>query len=177
MRGDVERQTLILSAGTPDQLIPQDHPIRLIKPMVDRAHREKAWEALEYGSWKEYVEQRLKISKSLSYDLITLGQVMNAFSDIIGEASPALDSVSNRQALRIKPHLQEALHEVEQAVAKMLLLYLKSCAVPICRDPGMSKPCGGTPLPHPPLPLGLASLCLSVIVSSRRFLANTCSNL
>jgi len=24
MRGDVERQTMILSAGTPDQLIPQD---------------------------------------------------------------------------------------------------------------------------------------------------------
>ena len=37
MRGDVERQTMILSTGTPDQLIPQDHPIRLIKPMVDRA--------------------------------------------------------------------------------------------------------------------------------------------
>ena len=37
MRGDVERQTMILSAGTPDQLIPEDHPIRLIKPMVDRA--------------------------------------------------------------------------------------------------------------------------------------------
>ena len=37
MRGDVERQTMILSAVTPDQLIPQDHPIRLIKPMVDRA--------------------------------------------------------------------------------------------------------------------------------------------
>ena len=33
MRGDVERQTMILSAGTPDQLIPDDHPIRLIKPM------------------------------------------------------------------------------------------------------------------------------------------------
>ena len=31
MRGDVERQTMILSAGTPDQLIPEDHPIRLIK--------------------------------------------------------------------------------------------------------------------------------------------------
>jgi len=37
MRGDVERQTLILSAGTSDQLIPQDHLIRLIKPMVDQA--------------------------------------------------------------------------------------------------------------------------------------------
>jgi len=36
MRGDVERQTMILSAGTPDQLIPEDHPIRLIKPMVDQ---------------------------------------------------------------------------------------------------------------------------------------------
>ena len=37
MRGDVERQTLILSAGTPEQLIPRGHPIRLIKPMVEQA--------------------------------------------------------------------------------------------------------------------------------------------
>ena len=37
MRGDMEGQALILSAGTPEQLIPQDHPIRLIKPMVDQA--------------------------------------------------------------------------------------------------------------------------------------------
>ncbi len=37
MQGYVESQTLILSAGTPVQLTPQDHPIRLIKPMVDQA--------------------------------------------------------------------------------------------------------------------------------------------
>jgi transposase len=37
MRGTAEKQVVMLSALTPDQLVPQDHPIRQIKPMVDRA--------------------------------------------------------------------------------------------------------------------------------------------
>ena len=37
MRGKAEQQALILSTLTPDQLAPQDHPIRQIKPIVDRA--------------------------------------------------------------------------------------------------------------------------------------------
>lgn len=37
MRGKAEQQALILSAVTPDQLVPQDHPIRQVKPIVDRA--------------------------------------------------------------------------------------------------------------------------------------------
>ncbi len=39
MRGDAERQALVFSALTPDQLVPADHPIRAIKPIVDRALR------------------------------------------------------------------------------------------------------------------------------------------
>jgi transposase len=37
MRGKAEQQAMILSAVTPDQLVPQDHPIRQVKPIVDRA--------------------------------------------------------------------------------------------------------------------------------------------
>jgi len=40
MRGKVERQVTILSSLTPDQLVPQDHPIRHIKPIVDQAFAE-----------------------------------------------------------------------------------------------------------------------------------------
>jgi len=40
MRGKVENQIVMLSSLTPDQLVPQDHPIRHIKPIVDRALRE-----------------------------------------------------------------------------------------------------------------------------------------
>ena len=36
MRGDTTRQVRML-AITPDQLVPEDHPIRAIKPIVDRA--------------------------------------------------------------------------------------------------------------------------------------------
>ena len=37
MRGDAAQQAIMLSAVTPDALVPADHPIRAIKPMVDRA--------------------------------------------------------------------------------------------------------------------------------------------
>ena len=40
MRGEVERQITMLSSLTPDQLVPQDHPIRHIKPIVDNALNE-----------------------------------------------------------------------------------------------------------------------------------------
>ena len=37
MRGNAARQATILTAITPDALVPQGHPIRRIKPIVDRA--------------------------------------------------------------------------------------------------------------------------------------------
>ncbi len=37
MRGRVDRQVTMLSALTPDQLVPLGHPIRQIKPIVDDA--------------------------------------------------------------------------------------------------------------------------------------------
>ena len=40
MRGKVERQITMLSSLTPDQLVPQDHPIRHIKPIIDAALNE-----------------------------------------------------------------------------------------------------------------------------------------
>jgi transposase len=40
MRGKAETQVTMLSLVTADQLVPEDHPIRQIKPMVDNALRE-----------------------------------------------------------------------------------------------------------------------------------------
>ncbi|MBA2598026.1 MAG: IS5 family transposase [Chloroflexia bacterium] len=39
MRGDATKQTTMLLAVTPDQLVPADHPIRRVKPIVERALR------------------------------------------------------------------------------------------------------------------------------------------
>jgi transposase len=40
MRGKKENQIIMLSSLTPDQLVPPDHPIRTIKPIVDHALNE-----------------------------------------------------------------------------------------------------------------------------------------
>ena len=37
MRGNAARQTMMLTAVTPDSLVPQRHLIRRIKPLVDQA--------------------------------------------------------------------------------------------------------------------------------------------
>ena len=37
MRGEAAAQATMLTAVTPDTLVPQGHPIRRIKPMVDSA--------------------------------------------------------------------------------------------------------------------------------------------
>jgi transposase len=37
MRGKIENQVIMLSSLSPDQLVPQDHPIRRIKPIVEHA--------------------------------------------------------------------------------------------------------------------------------------------
>jgi hypothetical protein len=37
MRGKPEKQITMLSYLTPEELVPQDHPIRHIKPIVDKA--------------------------------------------------------------------------------------------------------------------------------------------
>ena len=37
MRGEAAAQATMLTAVTPDALVPQGHPIRRIKPMVDSA--------------------------------------------------------------------------------------------------------------------------------------------
>jgi transposase len=40
MRGDSTQQAIVFSALTPDQLVPEDHPIRRIKPIVERVLQE-----------------------------------------------------------------------------------------------------------------------------------------
>jgi transposase len=40
LRGKIENQSFMLCSLTPDQLVPQDHPIRRIKPIVDQALQE-----------------------------------------------------------------------------------------------------------------------------------------
>ena len=42
LRGDAERQANMLLAVTPDSFIPEEHPIRRIKPIVESAAADRA---------------------------------------------------------------------------------------------------------------------------------------
>ena len=65
----------------------------------------KAWEALGYTSWREYIETEFQMSESSSYRVLEQGRIILAFQAMPG-GTPARGSpdISERGAERIKPH-------------------------------------------------------------------------
>jgi hypothetical protein len=76
------------------------------------AHEGKAWIPLGYRSWNEYVMREFHMSRSRSYQILDLGRVITAFEDAIGECPQKwTPDLTEREARRIKPHLEQALEE------------------------------------------------------------------
>ena len=84
--------------------------------LIVEAHDGKAWKALGYESWKGYVTKEFAMSESYSYRLIDKGKVIKALSAATQD-SP-IGEVSEYQARRIKPRLQEVTERVEAKVAE-----------------------------------------------------------
>lgn len=49
--------------------------------LLQRAHQLKAWKAMGYASWKEYIEEEFKFSRARSYQLLDQGNVIKAVSE------------------------------------------------------------------------------------------------
>ena len=84
--------------------------------LIVEAHDGQAWKALGYESWKGYVTKEFAMSESYSYRLIDKGKVIKALSAATQD-SP-IGEVSEYQARRIKPRLQEVTEAVEAKVAE-----------------------------------------------------------
>ena len=52
--------------------------------LLQRAHDGKAWAALGYNSWKEYIEKEFKFSRARSYQLLSQGAIIKTISDAAG---------------------------------------------------------------------------------------------
>lgn len=80
--------------------------------LIARAHAGKAWKALGYSSWAEYVNDEFNMSRSRSYQILDQSKVIAA----INEATPqgAEISVSESSARDLKYVIQEAVPEIKE---------------------------------------------------------------
>jgi hypothetical protein len=80
--------------------------------LIARAHAGKAWKALGYSNWAEYVNDEFNMSRSRSYQILDQAKVIAA----INEATPqgAELSVSESSARDLKYVIQEAVPEIKE---------------------------------------------------------------
>ena len=78
--------------------------------LLKRAHDTKAWKALGYNSWTEYIEKEFEFSRARSYQLINQANVIEE----INEASGVELYLTESEARSIKKRLPEITEKLEE---------------------------------------------------------------
>lgn len=79
------------------------------------AHERKAWKALGYASWSEYVSTEFDMSRRHAYRLLDQGRVIRAIEDAGGSVTHG-SQITERTARDIKPVLDEVTEEIRDRV-------------------------------------------------------------
>lgn len=80
--------------------------------LIARAHAGKAWKALGYDSWAEYVREEFNMSRSRSYQLLDQAKVIEAVNAAIPDGAEV--TVSESSARELKYVIQEAVPEIKE---------------------------------------------------------------
>jgi hypothetical protein len=78
--------------------------------LLKRAHDDKAWVAMGYKSWTEYIENEFNFSRTRSYQLINQATVIEE----LDEASGVPMYISEREARAIKNRLPEITEKIQK---------------------------------------------------------------
>lgn len=82
--------------------------------LLAEAHDRRAWAALGYDSFREYVETELQMTKQRAYQILDQAKVIMAISQASGVESNAFD-LTSREVQELKPHLDLVVRNVEDA--------------------------------------------------------------
>lgn len=109
--------------------------------MVAEAHTRRAWTALGYSNWKDYVESELRMSESRSYQLLDTGKVIRVLHEVYGTDSSTLEAVPTQRetakAVSQLPKLKEGLREAKKtgaSAAEALHGAIRALPIPFPRD-------------------------------------------
>jgi hypothetical protein len=82
--------------------------------LIQEAHQRRAWSALGYRSWDDYVRRALGLSRSRSYELLVHASVITSLSEAANSAEPI--RLSPYAAFQIKPNLETTVEQVRASV-------------------------------------------------------------
>lgn len=82
------------------------------------AHERRAWAALGYQTWEEYVRGEFHMSRRRSYEILDQGRVIRAIEGATGVRNSAQE-VTPYAAEEVKPVLPEVVDSVRERVAEL----------------------------------------------------------
>jgi hypothetical protein len=91
------------------------HATRQVCMLLYEAHRGRAWLALGYATWDQYVQSELGLSRTRSYELLDQGKVLRAVMAAAGISG--IPDISAYAAGQIKPYLPELIETVRERAA------------------------------------------------------------
>jgi hypothetical protein len=78
--------------------------------LLTEAHVGRAWSALGYRTWEQYVKREFGLSRSRSYELLDQGRVISELRIAAGMSE--IPDISAYAAVQIKPHLGEVTRSI-----------------------------------------------------------------
>ncbi len=123
-----------------------DHLCRLLL----EAHSRRAWSALGYGTWEDYVGVEFHLSRSRSYQLLDQARVIRTIEEAIG-VSRILD-ISPFAAEQLKPHLADVVESVRSRTAGVPAEKVAHVAARIVHEERRRIAAGRPPRPSVTLP-------------------------
>lgn len=83
------------------------HAAQSVSLLLLEAHRRRAWLALRYRSWEEYVRREFQLSRPRSYELLDHARLLLCIHEVTGVLAPG--AIPVYAARRLKRHLPEFL--------------------------------------------------------------------
>lgn len=89
--------------------------VDVVWALIARAHAGKAWKALGYSTWGEYVEVEFDMSRSRSYQLLNQAHVVNEIEAVVPEGTTI--DISEAAARDLKGVLEDVVPQIREATA------------------------------------------------------------
>lgn len=83
---------------------------------ITKAYEGKAWKALGYSSWGDYVKAEFNMGRSRSYQLLDQGRVIHALADATGGDVQRVGQISARDVDAVKDDLPAITTEIRERV-------------------------------------------------------------
>jgi hypothetical protein len=84
--------------------------------LLREAHEGRAWSALGYRTWEQYVKREFNLSRSRSYELLDQGRVIAELQMAAGLSE--IPDISAYAAVQIKPYLAEVTTSIRERARK-----------------------------------------------------------